>query len=233
MNEQDRQPRPMSVRDIRRAQRQRRRRRINAILFMAWLSGVLAPGLVLNKWSVTLTLALIVPVSVIVGVVLGLLVVAALAAVNGPPGRWLAGFAVRDLTSMAALLAGRSRPALRDEWRAHLAGWSGTDPVTSRKVRQAAGFVVSAIHCRLGDAAETAWTPGDAILRSRTLSNLFVLLPTGVAAMIIFRHEGTVGVLTSAESISAIGISLYAFVHVGRKYRDVKPPEPKAGRTKE
>jgi hypothetical protein len=142
-------------------------------------------------------------------------------------------FAVRGLTDLASLLAGRRRPALRAEWRAHLAGESGHDPVTWRKVKEALGFVASALQCRGRDMAEAAWIPIDAILKSRKLSNMLVFGPTWAAAMYILRHVGTLGVLTSAESISAIGGGLYGLVRVGRWWRNVKPPEPKARCAKE
>ncbi len=145
----------------------------------------------------------------------------------------LAGLSVRGLTALATLLAGRMGPALRAECRAHLAGESGHDPVTWRKVKEALGFVASAIQCRLADAVAVAWTPGDAVLKSRRLSNLFVFAPTAVVSLFILHHEGTLGVLTSAESISAIGGGLYGLIRVGRWWRDVKPPEPKARRVKE
>jgi hypothetical protein len=145
----------------------------------------------------------------------------------------LARFSARGLTDLAILLAGRRRPALRVEWRTHLAGESGHDPVTWPKVRQALGFVTSAVRYRLADAADAAWIPVDAILKSRKLSNLLVFGPTSAAALCILRHLGTLGVLTSAESISAIGGLLYGLVRVGRWWRDVKPPEPKARRVNE
>ncbi len=147
--------------------------------------------------------------------------------------RLLARFSVRGLTGLAVRLAGRRGPVLHAEWRAHLVGESGHDPVTWQKVRDACGFVVSAVRFRLADAAEAAWTPVDAILKSRKLSNLLVFGPTWVATMFILRHLGTLGVLTSAESISAIGGGLYGLVRVGRWWRNVKPPEPKARRAKE
>ena len=147
--------------------------------------------------------------------------------------RPLAGLSVRSLTGLAALLAGRKRPALRAEWRAHLAGETGHDPVTWQKVREALGFVASAIRCRCSDAAEATWTPVDAVLKSRTRSNLFVLVPTWAAAYLLLRHEGTLGVVKAAESISAIGGTLYGLIRVGRWWRNVKPPEPKARRAKE
>ncbi len=147
--------------------------------------------------------------------------------------RPLARFSVRGLTDLAALLAGRKRPALRAEWRAHLAGESGHEPVTWQKVREAFGFVASAVRCRCSDAAEAAWAPVDAVLKSRTLSNFFVLAPTWAAAYLVLRHEGTLGVVKAAESIGMIGGTLYGLVRVGRWWRDVKPPEPKARRVKE
>lgn len=142
-------------------------------------------------------------------------------------------FFARRLIALAALLAGRGRPALCAEWRAHLAGESGHDQVTWRKVKEANGFVASAIRCRCSDAAEAAWTPADAVLQSRTLSNLFTLTPTTLAALILFRHGGTIGLLGSAESVSAIYLMFYALVLAGRKYRNVKPPEPKVRRANE
>jgi hypothetical protein len=138
-----------------------------------------------------------------------------------------------SLLDLAALLAGRNRPALTKEWHTHLAGESGHDPITRRKVKEALGFVASAIRCRCSDAADAAWTPVDAILISRKLSNLLVLGPTTMAAVFILRHAGTLGVVTSAESISAIGVALYGLVRVGRWWRNVKPPEPKARSVKE
>ena len=147
--------------------------------------------------------------------------------------RALARFSVHHLTALAALLAGRRRPALRAEWRAHLVGESGHDQVTWRKVKEASGFIAAAIRCRCSDAADAAWAPADAVLKSRTLSNLFTLTPTALAALILFRHDGTVGLLGSAESVSAIYLMFYALVLAGRKYRNVKPPEPKARHTRE
>jgi hypothetical protein len=145
----------------------------------------------------------------------------------------LARFSAHSLTDLAALLAGRRRPALRAEWRTHLAGESGHDPANWAKVKDALGFVASALHCRWTDTADVAWTPVDAILKSRKLSNLLVFVPTVAAAMYILRHLGTLGVITSAEGISAIGGGLYGLIRVGRWWRDVEPPEPKARRAKE
>jgi hypothetical protein len=146
---------------------------------------------------------------------------------------WLFTVSARGLTTLAAQLAGRKRPDLYEEWRTLLAGESGHDRITGREVKKALGFVASAPQCRCRDAADAAWIPVEAILKSRKLSNLLVFGPTWAAALCILRHLGTLGVLTSAESISAIGGGLYGLVRVGRWWRDVKPPEPKARRAKE
>src|SRR5260370_34304796 len=42
----------------------------------------------------------------------------------------LSGRAASGLTGLAVVLAGRKRGALRDEWRAHLAGESGPEPAS-------------------------------------------------------------------------------------------------------
>ena len=110
---------------------------------------------------------------------------------------------------------------------------SGHDPVTWQKVGEARGFVCLGHPVPLLDAADAAWTPVNAILKSRTLSNLFTLTPAALAALILFRHGGTIGLLGSAESVSAIYLMFYALVLAARKYRNVKPPEPKARRAKE
>jgi hypothetical protein len=136
--------------------------------------------------------------------------------------------AAQKITGLAARLAGRRRPDVLEEWRAHLA-----EEMADRRgsgSRAAAGFLVAAIRYRLSDAADAAWRPAEAILRSRTLSNLLVIAPTAAAAALIAREKGMLGVLTSAENVSAIAGGLYGLVRLGRWWRNVKPAEPKARR---
>lgn len=139
----------------------------------------------------------------------------------------------RRLTNLAIFVAGRKRSALRDEWRDHLSGETRRGLAREDQFRAACGFLWAAVRYRFQDALDLAWQPLDAILKSRKLSNLLVFGPTAAAAMYILRHLGTLGALTSAESISAIGGGLYGLVRVGRWWRDVKPPEPKARRASE
>jgi hypothetical protein len=138
----------------------------------------------------------------------------------------------RFLVDLAALLAGRKRQALRAEWRAHLAGESGHDPATWRKIRQALGFLASAIRFRLADAAELAWRPTDAVLGSRTLSNLFVWGPLTVTLVAIVHHDGRFGLVADIQDPAALGAFLYGVIRTGRWWRGVKPPEPKPKRAR-
>ena len=144
----------------------------------------------------------------------------------------LKGFSASSLTNLAAWLAGSKRQVLF-EWRAHLAGESGHDPDAWGKVRQALGFVASAIQFRLADAADVAWRPADAVLGSRTLSNLFVWGPVIVVLVAIVRHDGRFGLVADIQDPAALGAFLYGVIRTGRWWRGVKPPEPKARRARE
>jgi hypothetical protein len=146
---------------------------------------------------------------------------------------WLGSFSAWSLTDFAAFLAGRRRPVLRDEWRAHLSGESGHELATWRKVRQALGFVAAAIKLRLADAADLAWRPADAVLGSRTLSNLFVGGPVIVVLFAIVHHDGRFGLVTDIQDAGELGAFLYGVIRTGRWWRGVKPPEPRARRARE
>ena len=72
--------------------------------------------------------------------------------------------------------------------------------------------------------------PVDAILKSRVLANVLVL--SGTATTYVDRMQGRLGVILAAESLSVIGGTVYGTIRLGRWYRNVKPPEPKARRAK-
>ncbi len=86
---------------------------------------------------------------------------------------------------------------------------------------------------RVQDAADAGWRLAEAVLKSRPWSNIIVFVPTAVAAIIILCYDGAAGMLAAYGSIAALGGSLYMLIRVGRSYRDVMPPEPKARRAKE
>lgn len=160
-------------------------------------------------------------------------------------GRWFSGLrgaaltrsmvriSARSLVDLATLLAGCKRQASRTEWRAHLGGESGHDPATWPKVRQALGFVVAALRLRLADIAYLAWQPADAILASRTLSNLFVGGPVIVVLFAIVHHDGRFGLVADIQDPGELGAFLYGVIRTGRWWRDVKPPPPKARRAED
>jgi hypothetical protein len=148
------------------------------------------------------------------------------------PLGWLMRLSASSLTGLAVLLAGRRRPALSEEWRAHLGGESGHDPATWPKVRQALGFIAAAIQFRLADAAGMAWRPTDAVLGSRTLSNLFAWGPVIVVLFAIVHQDGRFGLVADIQDPVALGAFLYGVIRIGRWWRGVKPPEPKARRAR-
>lgn len=139
----------------------------------------------------------------------------------------------QSLTSFAALIAGRRRrPDLRDEWRSHLGGESGSGLSPRRRALAALGFIVAAFRYRLRDVADIAWVPADRVLGSRTLSNLFVLVPTVAVGVINFFHAGAIGITESMENIAATVALFYGLIRCGRWWRGVKLPDPKP-RTKD
>lgn len=156
------------------------------------------------------------------------------------PNRWLQAMvwpmilsAPRSLTTFAALLAGRKHVASRDEWLAHLAGEPGFQFGRWGQLRAVLGFVAAAVRFRAEDAAEMAWKPVDAVLASRTLSNLLVWGLVGVVLVAIVRHDGRFGLVADIQDPVALGIFLFAAIRVGRWWRGIEPPEPKRRRTKE
>ena len=137
------------------------------------------------------------------------------------------------LTNLAAFLAGPKRSSLLGEWRSHLSGETGCGLARKDQVRAARGFLVAAVRYRLQDARSLAWRPADAVLRSRTLSNLFVWGPVAVVLVAIVRHDGRFGLVADIQDPAALGAFLYGVIRTGRWWRGVKPPEPKVRRARE
>ena len=78
-----------------------------------------------------------------------------------------------------------------------------------------------------------AWRPIDAVLASRTLSNLFVDGPVIVVLFAIVHHDGRFGLVTDIQDAGELGALLYGVIRTGRWWRGVKPPEPEARRARE
>jgi hypothetical protein len=193
---------------------------------MMWWFVLSIPALVLSRGNLGLGV-------LFYGLFLAIFYLVARSADQPAADQPLARLSARGLTNLAVRLAGRRGPVLRDEWSAHLAGESGHDPVTWPKVRQALGFPASAVRFRLADAAALAWRPADAVLASRTLSNLFVWGPVTVMLVAIVHHDGRFGLVADIQDPAALCAFLYAVIRTGRWWRGVKPPEPKARRARE
>jgi hypothetical protein len=116
-----------------------------------------------------------------------------------------------QLTGLAVFIAGHERAAaLNDEWRGHLAGEGGHGLASSRQERDAArGFLVAALRTRLQDAADAAWGPADAILASRELSNLIVMLPTLIVAVIFIHRGGLYELVSNLVNVAAVWSAAY------------------------
>lgn len=140
--------------------------------------------------------------------------------------------APQRLANLAAFLAGPKRSSLLDEWRSHLSGETGCGLARKDQIRAARGFLVAAVRYRLRDAASLAWRPADAVLCSRTLSNLFVWGPVALVLVAIVRHDGRFGLVTDIQDAGELGAFLYGVIRTGRWWRGVKLPEPKARRAR-
>ena len=145
----------------------------------------------------------------------------------------LPGLSPSWLTSVAVFLAGRKRPKTRAEFRSHMYDWSGNGLTRPEQIRAACGLVLAALVMRLHDASDLAWRPADAVLGSRTLSNLFVWGPVIVTLMAIVHHDGRFGLVADDQDPVALGAFLYIVIKTGRWWRKIKLPEPKPRRAKE
>jgi hypothetical protein len=132
------------------------------------------------------------------------------------------------------LLAGHEREdAIREEWRDHLAGKTGQGFPVERQVREAAGFVRAAVRYRLQDAVSLAWRPVDAVLASRELSNLVVVLATLVIVVFFLRRGGPNDLADNLVNVAVVTSLALGAIHGGRRYRGVKPPKRKPRRSRQ
>jgi hypothetical protein len=137
------------------------------------------------------------------------------------------------LTGLAVLIAGRQRAAVSGEWQSHLAGETGAGLPEDRQLRDAAGFMCAAVRYRFHDVADLLWRPVDALLASRELSSLFVLLATLGVSVFFIREGRLYGLADHLEDVAVVAGFAYWLIRVGRWWRDVKPPERKPRRKSE
>ena len=78
---------------------------------------------------------------------------------------------------------------------------------------------------RFRHAADLAWSPVDAVLVARDLSNLIVVAATlGVAALCV-RDGGLDGLIVNLPGLAVIWGAIYGLIRLGRWWRGVHPPE--------
>lgn len=154
------------------------------------------------------------------------------AAGMGDPS-WAAKAASEALTGIAVFLAGRKRAVLGAEWRAHLSGETGCGLGASKQCRVAVGFLCAAFRYRLLDVTDLVWRPVDAVLGSRELSNLIVMLPTLIVAVTFIRSAGVYGLVSNLVNVAAVWSAAYGLIRAGRWWRGVKPPKHEPRRKRE
>jgi hypothetical protein len=140
---------------------------------------------------------------------------------------WYSRMSPQRLAGFAMFIAGRERASLGDEWRSHLSGETGSALSPDRQVSEALGFLCAAVRYRVQDAADFAWRPVDAVLTSQGLSNLFVLLATLSISVLFIRQGSLNGLADNLGSVAVVWGAAFGLIHVGRQWRDVKPPERK------
>ena len=139
----------------------------------------------------------------------------------------MTGFLTARTTTLAARLAGHRHQHAKDEWQSDLRELSERASHEQAALRYASGLLRAAIMYRVHDAAELTGRLVDAILTSRMLSNIAMSVPTLAAAMVLIRHSGAYGLVSSAGSLVVIGGILYGAIRRGRSWRDVTPPDRK------
>jgi hypothetical protein len=127
------------------------------------------------------------------------------------------------LTGAAVILAGKNRRAVCDEWRSHLYGWPYRRLSQKEQAHAARAFLLTALRYRRQDAADLGWQAVDAVLKSRTLSNLFIWIPVLAAMLAVVHHDGLYGLIANAENLTALWGVPFAAIRVGRRCRRVKP----------
>jgi hypothetical protein len=78
---------------------------------------------------------------------------------------------------------------------------------------------------RFRRATDLAWSPVDAVLAARDLSNLVVVAATLGMAALCLREGGLDGLIVNVPGLAVIWSAIYGLIRLGRRWRDVHPPE--------
>lgn len=128
-------------------------------------------------------------------------------------------------TSLAARLAGRRRPHLREDWAAVLAGDSegGMTLSPRRQLMFALGFLAAAVRMRLHDLARPVWRPVDWLLRATARTEAFITTCVGSLAIYIDSHDGFHALVTDGWGwCGGCGLALFGLTRWLRRIRGIE-----------
>jgi len=78
---------------------------------------------------------------------------------------------------------------------------------------------------RFRRGVELAWSPVDAVLAARDLSNLVVMAATLVVAILCACDGGATAVIMNLPALAVVWGAAYGLIRLGRWWRGVRPPE--------
>lgn len=78
---------------------------------------------------------------------------------------------------------------------------------------------------RFRHGAELAWSPVDAVLAARDLSNLIVMAVTLAVAILCALDGGLTAVIMNLPALAVVWGAAYGLIRLGRWWRGVRPAE--------
>jgi hypothetical protein len=70
-----------------------------------------------------------------------------------------------------------------------------------------------------------AWSPVDAVLAARDLSNMAVVAVTIAVAILCARDGGLTAVIVNLPALAVVWGAAYGLIRLGRWWRGARPPE--------
>jgi hypothetical protein len=77
---------------------------------------------------------------------------------------------------------------------------------------------------RFRHGIELAWSPVDAVLAARDLSNLVVIAATFAVVVLCARDGGLTAVIVNLPALAVVWGAAYGLIRLGRWWRGVRPP---------
>ena len=78
---------------------------------------------------------------------------------------------------------------------------------------------------RFRHGVELAWSPVDAVLAARDLSNLLVMAATLAVAIMCACEGGVTALIMNLPALAVVWGAAYGLIRLGRWWRGVRPPE--------